>query len=59
MWSLRVVESFDIFKDGKLKFLQRVVGSPVYLFLLEILEERFAADVIVGGGILSWRMPVY
>ena len=43
-----VVETFNIFENGRLQFFQRVVGPSVCFFFLEILEETFTAGIIKG-----------
>ena len=46
MRSLEVIESFNIFKNRKVQFLQGVISSLVNFFLFKMLEEAFTASII-------------
>ena len=57
MRSFRIVVSFDVLKDRKLKLLEGMVTFAVCLFFLEIFEKTFTEGI--GKGIAFFGKRLY
>lgn len=56
MWSFGIVVPFDIFKNRKLRLLQRMVVFVVCFLFLEIFEGAFAAGIVKGTALFEKRL---